>query len=145
MRWGLKDLGNLRRQNGSLSTTFRNILILQGLCRGQSIVLVKPIKIRNTAAKSRREYPQHTLVNRVCPKILSATCWLRRVRDTHSLFLEPTIRIPPRATSLNRIWNPRNSLPMQDPISSKQDRTEMRIPTNDNKHSKRLLRILDLR
>ena len=34
---------NVRRQDGTLSTSFRDILVLEGLCRRQTVVLIEPI------------------------------------------------------------------------------------------------------
>ena len=65
----------------------------------------------NDNARKRKNI-QHPLVNRVIPdnKMFRQ---LRESQDsyTYSLFLDITIRIPPRATSRNRIWNPLKSFP----------------------------------
>jgi hypothetical protein len=65
----------------------------------------------NDKARNRKNV-QHPLVNRVIPDNKPFR-QLRESQDsyTYSLFLDITIRIPPRATSRNRIWNPLKSFP----------------------------------
>ena len=59
-----------------------------------------------------RKNVQHPLVNRVIPERKPLRQLLEPQESyTYSLFLDITIRIPPRATSRNRIWKPLNSFP----------------------------------
>ena len=94
-----------------------------------------------------RKNVQHPLVNRVIPDNKSS----RQIREsqengTYSLFLDITIRIPPRATSRNRIWNPLKSFPTFH-ISEVSRRKQLdlgRKHTDYDKHSERLPWVLNL-
>jgi len=56
------------------------------------------------------------------------------------------MRIPPRATSRNRIWNPLKSFPTSRilEVSTRVKESELRKHTDDEEHPKRFLWILDL-
>lgn len=67
----------------------------------------------------------------------------------HSLLRDITIRMPPRATSLKRIWNPRNSLPDGNgfriaPIHQCHSKFDLKL-TNNHEHSEGLPRVFHLR
>ena len=101
-------------------------------------------QLTNDRARDRKNV-QHSLVNRVIPNEKR----IRQLREsqenyTYSLFLDITIRIPPRATSRNRIWNPLNSFPTSH-ISevSRHKQLELGRRTNYEEHPERLLWVLD--
>jgi len=91
------DVGSAeRRQDDSLSAALRNVLVLEVLCRGERVVLVK----------------KRALVDRVAPskdKNVSMKSERGERYRTHSF---PRERTMPRATSLKRMWKPRNSAPI---------------------------------
>lgn len=61
----------------------------------------------------------------------------------YSLFRDITMRIPPRATSRKRIWNPRKSFPIKRVRRTDEEARWVTL-TNDEEHPKWLLRVLDL-
>ena len=101
----------------------------------------------NDKARKRKNI-QHPLVNRVIPdnKMFRQ---LRESQDsyTYSLFLDITIRIPPRATSRNRIWNPLKSFPTSriSEVSRRANNPSWEEKHTDyEEHPKRLLWVLNL-
>src|ERR1700722_2063510 len=63
--------------------------------------------------ETKEETLHHPLINRIGPEIeVNHRVADSRETDTYSGFLDMTILIPPRATSLKRIWKPLNSFPI---------------------------------
>lgn len=111
---------HLRRQDGALSPALGDVLVLQRLRRRQPVVLVEPAHTRvSTRAHTQqaRRRSQHPLVDRVVPATHNNNAVSTHARRpppahaTHSLLRDITMRMPPRATSRKRMWNPRNSFP----------------------------------
>ena len=96
-------------------------------------------QLTNDNARDRKNV-QHPLVDRVIPE-QKPFRQLRKSQDyTYSLFLDITIRIPPRPTSRNRIWNPQKSFPTSHHLGvSRRKQAELgRNHTDYDKHSERL-------